>query len=86
MRRVARERRLAAKQTAIDAARNQMQTREAAAEAEKAQKVGGMFRLQWFQGRHSHVSTPQCSCHSASLSAAAGEVECVMRCVCTLHR
>jgi hypothetical protein len=40
-RRVAREKRLAAKQAAIDTARQEMQMREAASEEEKSQKVGG---------------------------------------------
>jgi hypothetical protein len=39
-RRIAREKRLAAKQAAIDAARFEMQQREAASEEEKSQKVG----------------------------------------------
>lgn len=60
VRRLAREKRLAAKQSAIDAARNQMQTREAAAEAEKAQKVDLRDQIKpkmdaWSKGKQDNI-------------------------------
>jgi hypothetical protein len=59
-RRIAREKRLAAKQAAIDAARQEMRMREAASEEEKSQKVGSRAERMEFvkvrsAGAHSRV-------------------------------